>query len=108
VIAGYRRTSRSLRCPICGKPNWCIVSDDGSKAICQRVASDRRCKDAGWLHVVDGQQPRTINKSSTKAAAGLTRAQLEILAQQAATAINPFALSASLPRWASPSKPKRF
>ncbi len=37
-------------CPVCGKPNWCLVAPDGTAAICQRVESGKRCGEAGWLH----------------------------------------------------------
>jgi hypothetical protein len=46
----WRRVSRSSRCPICGKPDWCSVSADGAVAICPRVESRRRCGEAGYLH----------------------------------------------------------
>ena len=49
-----RRVSRRKPCPICGKPDWCLVAPDRSAAICARVedASVKRCGDAGWLHVL--------------------------------------------------------
>lgn len=39
-------------CPICGKPDWCLVSADGQTAICPRVeeGSIKRAGEAGWLH----------------------------------------------------------
>jgi hypothetical protein len=33
----WPRVSRTHPCPVCGKPNWCLVSADGTAAICQRV-----------------------------------------------------------------------
>jgi len=49
-----QRVSRKSPCPVCGKPDWCLVSPDGSAAICQRVqeGSIKRCGDAGWLHIL--------------------------------------------------------
>jgi hypothetical protein len=48
--SAWRRVSRAHPCPICGKPGWCLVSANGTAAICPRVESPRRAGDAGWLH----------------------------------------------------------
>lgn len=51
----WRRVSRQRPCPVCGKPDWCLVAGpEGAPeaAICPRVESDRRCGDSGWLHVL--------------------------------------------------------
>ena len=50
------RVNKEHRCPVCGKPDWCLLAKDGSAAICARVeqGSRKRCGDAGWLHVFDG------------------------------------------------------
>lgn len=45
-----RRVTAARPCPVCKKPDWCLVATDGSAAICPRVVSPRRCGDAGWLH----------------------------------------------------------
>lgn len=44
------RVSRELHCPRCDHPDWCLVSRDRSACICQRIESDKRLGDAGWLH----------------------------------------------------------
>ncbi len=49
----WRRVSRSHPCPICGKPDWCLVAGplhDPTAAICQRIESDKVCGQAGYLH----------------------------------------------------------
>lgn len=51
----WKRVSRGNRCPICGRPDWCLVAgDDGNPdaVICSRVESPKRVgtKGAGWLH----------------------------------------------------------
>ena len=48
--SGWNRVSRANKCPICGKPDWCLVSEDGLAVICPRTPSDKRVGDAGWLH----------------------------------------------------------
>jgi hypothetical protein len=46
----WQRVSKCSPCPICQKPDWCVVSGDGEVALCQRVESARRCGEGGWLH----------------------------------------------------------
>jgi hypothetical protein len=52
-----RRVSKVNPCPICGKPDWCLVAKDKTAAICQRVkdGSIKSCGDAGWLHILVDQ-----------------------------------------------------
>lgn len=44
------RVSKSRHCPVCGRADWCLISEDGSAAICPRVESAKRVGEAGWLH----------------------------------------------------------
>ncbi len=48
----WQRVRRDRRCPICERPDWCLVAADGSAAICARIESDRPAglNGAGWLH----------------------------------------------------------
>jgi hypothetical protein len=50
----FKRVSRKTPCPICGKPDWCLVAENNSAAICSRVqeGSVKKCGDAGWLHIL--------------------------------------------------------
>ncbi|MCA9053412.1 MAG: hypothetical protein KDA75_06225 [Planctomycetaceae bacterium] len=52
----WQRVSRHRPCPVCGKPDWCLVSGDGAAAICPRIetGSVKPCGEAGWLHWLDG------------------------------------------------------
>jgi hypothetical protein len=52
VSGGWRRVSREEPCPVCGKPDWCLVDTDGALAICPRTEDGavKRCGEAGWLH----------------------------------------------------------
>jgi len=49
-----RRVTRRNPCPVCEKPDWCSVSEDGALAICMRVERDslRRTKNGGFVHRV--------------------------------------------------------
>lgn len=49
-MSGWRRVSRAHPCPVCGRPDWCLLSRDGAAVICPRVESVKRCGEAGWLH----------------------------------------------------------
>jgi hypothetical protein len=47
---GWCRVNRNHPCPVCERPDWCLIAADGSAAICARVESPRRYGGAGWLH----------------------------------------------------------
>jgi hypothetical protein len=47
---GWHRVTKAKPCTICKRPDWCLLSADGSVAICARIESATRCGDAGWLH----------------------------------------------------------
>jgi len=54
-LDGWRRVSRQEPCPICGKPDWCLICGQPGHieaAICPRTESGRRIGEAGWLHVL--------------------------------------------------------
>jgi hypothetical protein len=49
----WRRVTRGDPCPICGRPDWCLVAgskDAPTAAICARIESAKLCGEAGWLH----------------------------------------------------------
>ena len=52
------RARRGLPCPVCEhlhrNPSWCLIDKARGLVICPRVASKRKCGDAGWLHRIDG------------------------------------------------------
>ena len=71
MIPGYVPVSKRRRCPICGKPNWCLIAKDGSHAICPRVESGEPFGDAGWKHPLEGaiaNHVRTYASAEPKAA----------------------------------------
>ncbi|WP_417851066.1 toprim domain-containing protein [Thalassoglobus sp.] len=55
---GWIRVSSSHPCPICGKPDWCLVTSDGNVAICPRVeqGSMKDIGAAGYLHVLNDRR----------------------------------------------------
>ncbi len=53
----WRRVTRAEPCPICGKPDWCGRSPDGSAAVCMRVESPYPTRNGGWLHHLQEHPP---------------------------------------------------
>jgi len=55
----WLRVSKRNRCPVCDKPDWCLLSEDGKAAICARIESGKPAgnKGAGWLHKLDTARP---------------------------------------------------
>lgn len=52
-MGDYVRVSRVAPCPICGKPDWCLLARDNSHAICSRVSEGGvYCGDPGWKHKI--------------------------------------------------------
>ncbi len=56
-MSDWRRVTRQHRCPICGKPDWCMVSKDGLAAICPRVQSNKYLEGSGYLHILADKLP---------------------------------------------------
>jgi len=47
----YVRVSRQELCPICDKPDWCLIARDGATVICRRIEQGSvTLTAAGWLH----------------------------------------------------------
>jgi hypothetical protein len=83
--SSWRRVSRAHPCTVCGRSDWCLVSADGTAAICPRVESPKRVGDAGWLHRLkdddDPHQRRRVRVVRLSASAA-SRADLAWLAAQ--------------------------
>ena len=49
------RVNKDNLCPICLKPDWCLVSEDGRAAICARIKEGSTCSagEAGYLFILD-------------------------------------------------------
>jgi hypothetical protein len=70
----WQRVSHQKHCPVCKKPDWCMIRKDGAAAICARVYDG--CKkdlgEAGYLHVFGNQstpwfdRPRGVRQQRTE------------------------------------------
>ena len=63
-----QRVTRQNECPVCGKPDWCLVAPDGSAAICQRIdeGSVKRCGEAGSLHMLHENKSHQHRRQRTR------------------------------------------
>ena len=87
------RVRKSNRCPICGRPDWCGISEDGTAANCARTPNNRPIKGrngdiVGYLHKLDGlQKPDyTVTRRSADEP---TRQDIAAMAERFRTAVNP-------------------
>jgi len=79
MASRWVRVSKHNPCPVCGKPDWCLIARDGKAAICARIESDKPAgnKGAGWIHTLDNPtplppiKPRPDAKQNPKAAPGI-------------------------------------
>ena len=55
ITRQWVRVSSRHPCPICQKPDWCLISQDGKAVICARTESSKPSgtKGAGWFHDLD-------------------------------------------------------
>jgi len=54
----FDKVSRDEPCPICGKPNWCLIAKDGGAAICPRTPEGavKDLGEAGFLHLLNKER----------------------------------------------------
>ena len=68
LLTEFSRVSRAVPCPICRKPDWCLVCsknpEDPERVICSRTESTRKWGDAGWLHQLKqaDRKPRAFSQ----------------------------------------------
>ena len=62
----FVRVSRKLRCPICGKHDWCGISYDGTIAICMRIQSGKTSGNGGWIHRIGDPVDRTLIREAKR------------------------------------------
>lgn len=49
--SNWHNVSRREPCPVCHKPDWCTISNDGAMCVCRRVESDHPARSGvGWIH----------------------------------------------------------
>lgn len=59
----FKPVRKNGGCPICGKPDWCMISEDGVVARCNRIKSDSPIG-SGWLHVLDREKYTALSSGS--------------------------------------------
>lgn len=62
------RVSKDKPCAVCGKPDYCTRSADGTVAKCMRIESHKKAKgDAGgWIHRINGQPMKLLPREKKK------------------------------------------
>lgn len=64
LLDDFVRVTRQRPCPICEKPDWCLVARDNpsspSAAICARIESHKRFGKAGWHHRMREDESRFV------------------------------------------------
>ena len=55
----WKRTTREKPCPVWGKSDWCMLSSNGSVAICPRIeaGAQKYLDGSGYLHIIDKTVP---------------------------------------------------
>ncbi len=63
-----QRVTRDNICPICHKSDWCLIAEDGSAAICQRIeeGSVKSCGNAGYLHILADRPKNQQHRSQRR------------------------------------------
>lgn len=54
LLDDYRRVTEECPCPICDRPDWCLIHNGGLVCICSRVKSKDKRGEAGWYHKIKG------------------------------------------------------
>lgn len=90
----WQRTNIRRPCPICGRTDWCSVSEDGAVAVCMRMADGaiQRTRNGGYLHRL-GERRRVEHVRVLAAVKAPSRHDLPVLAERYRTAVNPARLN---------------
>lgn len=52
----WLRVTRRQRCPICDRPDWCSIAEEGDLIVCMRTESPYPCRSGGWYHGDDAKR----------------------------------------------------
>ena len=64
--SNWHNVSRREPCPVCHKPDWCTISNDGAMCVCRRVESDHPARSGvGWVHRL-GEDNRCRCRTASK------------------------------------------
>lgn len=78
---GLVRVTREHPCPVCGKTEWCSVSDNGEIIVCMRAESERQSSDGnGWIHF--SADPHAPHAEAKRVHPKLSPDECEILARE--------------------------
>lgn len=69
-MSTWERVSRHEPCPVCGKPDYCGRTSDGTAVRCMRVESEKPVQDRnggmGWLHLLENPLPPLPEREPVK------------------------------------------
>ena len=51
IQSAWAEVKKSNPCPLCGKPDWCSVSENGEAVLCRRL--DPGSQPPDWKHIKD-------------------------------------------------------
>jgi hypothetical protein len=94
VNTPWRRVNREHPCPVCGKPDWCLVAPDETAVICPRTLSPKRCGDAGWLHRLADTGPDWLYPFTRRISLVPPSHDFTVLAERFRAAADPIRFSA--------------
>lgn len=76
-MSSWVRVSKAEPCPVCGKPDYCTRTTDGTAIRCMRVESAKPVEDRngsiGWLHSLENPLPPLPEKKEVKKKADWTK-----------------------------------
>jgi len=55
-----------MLCPKCGRPDFCLVRNDGKTCICARVESGKPYGQAGWLHYLPADEVQAVKRPTAE------------------------------------------